>query len=222
MTFRNSLITASMRKLMASVPAIVLLCSVSTASAAFAGPRPAQLHLRSTPAVAYADPSNPPFTVLEEEVVVPSRLPTFGLSGRESLRFDLMVLRDEPLVQEVIGLQALLGAVGAQFGVLGSVMGSCHFAPCFALLPCKLGGDVARSVGWHTFATARAAGNRLFDAWRAPLVRDASRRAAAPFVALLVLLKLAWKSVVGASRAIVSFDERADAGWRRAASATPA
>ena len=49
----------------------------------------------------------------DSAVYIPSRLPTFGLSEREQVRFRYMILSAEPLPHEVFGLQILLGVMGS-------------------------------------------------------------------------------------------------------------
>ena len=46
---------------------------------------------------------------LRHAVIVPDKLPSFGLTERENLRLSYMVRREEPLFQEVFGLQMLFG-----------------------------------------------------------------------------------------------------------------
>ena len=58
------------------------------------------------------------------EVVIPDKFPTFGLSPRQQLRLSNMQTRGEPLIQEIFGLQVVLGALGSQtHGMLGFVLG---------------------------------------------------------------------------------------------------
>ena len=55
-------------------------------------------------------------TSIPDNIVVPDKLPSFGLTERENLRLAYMFRKDEPLVQEIFGLQVLFGWLGAQLG----------------------------------------------------------------------------------------------------------
>ena len=98
--------------------------------------------------------------------VCPPRLPTFGLSEREQIRFRYMVLRSEPLPHEIFGLQVLLGAIGTQLaGFVGFIFGSCQIAPCVSWLPGTVG-DKFRATGWLTFSSVRSACMWTSSVWR--------------------------------------------------------
>ena len=85
----------------------------------------------------------------------PLRLPTFGLTEREQIRFSHMILPHEPLPHEMLGLQVLLGAVGTQLaGLLGMIFGTCQIAPFLSWAPGRFGGAM-RLSGWHTFTAVR-------------------------------------------------------------------
>ena len=85
-----------------------------------------------------------------DTVIIPDKMPSFGLSKRENLRLSYMYLKDEPLLLEVFGLQMLFGALGAQAGLGGFVLGAWQFAPFASLVPGRAG-NVLRMAGWHIF-----------------------------------------------------------------------
>jgi hypothetical protein len=92
---------------------------------------------------------------------------TFGLSERERVRFNHLILRHEPLVHEVIGLQVLLGALGSRvWGLAGGLLGSLQFAPCLGCLPGR-SGEAFRIVGWHTFVCMRTGAMYSVRLWHA-------------------------------------------------------
>lgn len=109
-------------------------------------------------------------------VVIPNSMPTFGLSARQSMRLAYMYRREEPLPQEIFGLQVLIGLVGSQLmGVMGAVMGFFQFAPCLSFFPGQ-GGEILRATGWHIFTlTVKVieAVNKLLAAARTPWTRIA-------------------------------------------------
>eukprot|EP00966_Prymnesium_polylepis_P038272 887683-Prymnesium_polylepis.1 len=89
---------------------------------------------------------------LPENLIIPDRLPTFGLSERESTRLSYMFGREEPLFQEIVGLQVLMGMLGSNaMGFVGGVLGCFQFAPCFAFAPGRVGNG-CRLIGWHIFS----------------------------------------------------------------------
>ena len=93
-----------------------------------------------------------PFATLPESMTIPNKLPSFGLSKRESTRLSCMFRRDEPLLQEVLGLQVLLGMIGSNvMGFVGIVLGCFQFAPCLSMIPGRVG-EVFRITGWHIFS----------------------------------------------------------------------
>ncbi|KAL1499125.1 hypothetical protein AB1Y20_013637 [Prymnesium parvum] len=82
-------------------------------------------------------------------VHVPSTFPTFGLSARENARLAYMYRREEPLPQEILGLQLLLAFLGSKaMGVLGALLGCFQFAPCLSFFPGQMG-ELLRATGWH-------------------------------------------------------------------------
>ena len=98
--------------------------------------------------------------------VCPPRLPTFGLSEREQIRFRYMMLRSEPLPHEIFGLQVLLGVIGTHLaGFIGFIFGSCQLAPCVSWLPGTVG-DKFRATGWLTFSSVRSACMWTSSVWR--------------------------------------------------------
>jgi len=88
-------------------------------------------------------------------VIVPDSLPTFGLSEREQWRLSHMSLPEEPLPQEIFGLQVLAGTAGSQAaGFIGAVMAATQLAPCLCFMPGRVG-NAFRLAGWHSFVATR-------------------------------------------------------------------
>lgn len=87
-----------------------------------------------------------------EAVVIPDKLPSFGLTERERTRFSYMFRRDEPLFQEIFGLQVLLGLMGSHAnGMAGLVIGVAQVGPFLSFIPGRAG-NVMRWTGWYIFA----------------------------------------------------------------------
>jgi len=88
-------------------------------------------------------------------------LPTFGLAAREQERLRTLTLREEPLIQEMIGLQMLASLMGLLVGPLGFFLGLMHGGSlCF--LPGRVG-EGLRRAGWHTF---QSLGKAYAALWR--------------------------------------------------------
>ena len=85
-------------------------------------------------------------------VIIPDKLPSFGLTEREMLRLSQMACRDEPLVHEVIGICMLLGAIGQRFfGFLGFLFCALQLGPFVSLTPGRVGNAV-RHVGFFVYS----------------------------------------------------------------------
>ena len=128
-----------------------------------------------------------------ENVIIPDRLPSFGLSERESTRFDHMFRRDEPLLQEVFGMQMLFGMLGSRAsGILGFVLGVGQIGPFFSFMPGRLG-DASRTIGWYVFAAALTCANIAslwFRSARALWVAGSASLVSATLVLLLASRRL--------------------------------
>ena len=84
-------------------------------------------------------------------MAIPSSFPSFGMTARESMRLNHMFRKDEPLIQEIFGLQVLFGMIGSFYhGLIGFVIGMAQFAPVASLVPGRVGGAF-RAAGWHIF-----------------------------------------------------------------------
>ena len=120
--------------------ALVLACS---------GPGCSRVHSRNTAMCelpALGDHSRQPL----DDLVVPDKLPSFGLTERENLRMRYMQLRDEPLLYEVFGLQIFVGMIGSKAGFFGFLSGASQLGPALSFMPGR-GGHLLRAAGWHTF-----------------------------------------------------------------------
>ena len=130
-------------------------------------------------------------------VIVPDKLPSFGLTERENLRLTYMLRPDEPLLHEVVGLQMLFGWLGALLsGVVGFLIGIGQVAPILSFIP-GLAGHAIRGAGYRFFllimmavdwcstacTSARALWLRMTDEYRRSrtaneLANEVSRRIA--------------------------------------------
>jgi len=92
---------------------------------------------------------------------------TTGMEPRDRLRLDMMLKPDEPLPQEVFGLQVfaafscgLLTHLLLHDAFLGALIG-CTFGPVFATLPTGKRGDLLRKLGWSCWMQTEAVGARI-------------------------------------------------------------
>ena len=98
-------------------------------------------------------------------VIVPDTFPSFGLSERQLLRLSYMIRRDEPLIQEVMGLQFASLAIGSQHSFVGGVLGCMQFAPMISFWPGRVG-DAIRTVGYRVFVVVVAIFEAIDRLWR--------------------------------------------------------
>jgi len=97
------------------------------------------------------EPDIAPDKKLRHAIIVPDKLPSFGLTERENLRLSYMVRREEPLFQEVFGLQMLFGWLGAFYsGAIGLVVGAGQLAPLLGFCPGRAG-HLFRGAGYRFF-----------------------------------------------------------------------
>ena len=117
----------------------------------------------------------------ETRVVVPDYVfgGSFGLTPREGFRISHMFKRDEPLPQEMFGLQVLLAMAGSSLaGWCGALLGF-QFAPAATFAPGRVG-DGFRYAGWQSFQLI----SRLFllaasiNEWRRRVAAKISTRVA--------------------------------------------
>ena len=82
---------------------------------------------------------------------------TYGLSERQCQRLDNMLTKEEPLIEEIVGLQLLCAAAfctaSRRFHLSSTLVliGITQIAPLLAFG----GTDGCRAAGWHAFATLR-------------------------------------------------------------------
>lgn len=85
---------------------------------------------------------------------------------RQRMRFSYMILPYEPLPQEILGLQALFGAVGAAiYGIVGLFLGAFQFGPMASMAPGP-SGELLRRSGWSSFTALRAGAIKLHELWQ--------------------------------------------------------
>ena len=95
-------------------------------------------------------------------------------SERQRMRFSYMILNHEPLPQEIVGLQALFGAMGATvYGVIGLFLGVFQLGPCLSMAPGRAG-NLLRHSGWHSFTALRAGALKARCLWNCVLRWDAA------------------------------------------------
>ena len=105
-------------------------------------------------------------------VIIPDKMPSFGLSQREILRLSSMFKRDEPLLQEILGCCMLLGLIGQRVsGLFGFLLGATYLGPFSSVIPGRVG-NLFRIVGFHAFLCVAMACNvacracsRASDLW---------------------------------------------------------
>ena len=185
-----------------------LFLALATTSVALSlHPTPTRhLHPHATPSRRCAVPR-----LSDSSVIIPNRLPTFGLTEREQVRFRYMLLRAEPLPHEVFGLQILLGAAGTQIaGIVGCLMGTFQIAPCLSWLP-GAAGDGLRFAGWKMFAFLRMGARSIASFWHASGLSavttqrtDDTRASERATAASRAVLLLPWKVFVGLASTIAT------------------
>ena len=117
-----------------------------------------------------------------DNIIVPDRLPTFGLSERESMRLSYMVKSTEPIFPETFGLQVLFGMLGSQLhGFVGFIIGVGQLGPLSSMLPGRCG-HLFRGAGWWAFTAVV----------RACLLVDRSTKAARVQWLRLAEARVAW------------------------------
>jgi hypothetical protein len=93
---------------------------------------------------------------------------------RQRTRFSYMILNHEPLPQEIVGLQALFGAMGATvYGVIGLFLGVFQLGPCLSMAPGRTG-NWLRYSGWQSFTVLRAGALKCRGLWNCVLRWDAA------------------------------------------------
>ena len=199
--------------LMLMRPNFLLLLALATTSVALHVPA---RHVHRPRAAASRRSAAP--ILSDSAVIIPNRLPTFGLSEREQVRFRYMLLRAEPLPHEVFGLQILLGAVGTQIaGLVGCLMGTFQIAPCLSWLPGSAG-DGLRFVGWKMFALLRSGARSSVMLWHASGLSSAASNTVAAFGRIdqdmraseratavsRAVLQFAWKVFVGLASTVAT------------------
>ena len=130
------------------LPLYSLVISTNAAAWTLARP-PVAISLRmpmSTMSAAAADEPSP--AALD---IIPNCFPSFGMSARESMRFNHMIRREEPLFQEVLGLQFLCSVFGSMHGWMFAVIGFGQIAPMMSFVPGRAG-YALRTAGWYVFA----------------------------------------------------------------------